>query len=285
MEKDQNQASTPEPQALENIVVIEDDRMFTTSLIVAEAFEKEHKDVLKAISNLECSKEFNERNFAPVEYRDAKGEMRPAYRITRDGFAFLAMGFTGKKAAAWKEKFLETFNAMERQIRKIEPKILMPPREAAATRRQRIIKLLQGHIAFWAFIDQLPYQVAELAVCTHAGIDRLENITEEGDGPKHIQDAFTYLETMSNHVTGDKEGDKISQSEIQLLERILEACGQWRFTRDRNFEKYFSELTGLDFNKLIKLSSHDARKMLVVAGCLLRQTYQYSTDWRDFVEM
>ncbi|MDE7065143.1 MAG: Rha family transcriptional regulator, partial [Desulfovibrionaceae bacterium] len=58
------------------------------------------------MSNLECSTEFNERNFAPVEYKDAKGEMRPAYRLTRDGFAFLAMGFTGKKAAAWKEKFL-----------------------------------------------------------------------------------------------------------------------------------------------------------------------------------
>lgn len=62
---------------------------------------------------MECSPEFNERNFAPVGYKDAKGEIRPAYRLTRDGFAFLAMGFTGKKAAAWKERFLEAFNAME----------------------------------------------------------------------------------------------------------------------------------------------------------------------------
>lgn len=42
--------------------------------------------------------------------------MRPAYRLTRDGFAFLAMGFTGKRAALWKEKFLEAFNAMERRL-------------------------------------------------------------------------------------------------------------------------------------------------------------------------
>lgn len=40
----------------------------------------------------------------------------PAYRLTRDGFSFLAMGFTGKKAAAWKEKFLMAFNAMERRL-------------------------------------------------------------------------------------------------------------------------------------------------------------------------
>lgn len=98
---------------IEDMIQSEDGKPFTTSLIIAQAFEKEHKDVLKAIYNLECSPEFNERNFAPVGYKDAKGEMRPAYRLTRDGFAFLAMGFTGKKAAVWKERFLEAFNAME----------------------------------------------------------------------------------------------------------------------------------------------------------------------------
>lgn len=116
MEDRQNSEREIISQPIENIVEIDEGGMFTTSLIVARAFEKEHKDVLKAISNLECSEDFNERNFAPVEYRDAKGEMRPAYRLTRDGFAFLAMGFTGKKAAAWKEKFLEAFNAMERAL-------------------------------------------------------------------------------------------------------------------------------------------------------------------------
>lgn len=116
MEDRQNNGQESIVQHIENIVEVDEGGMFTTSLIVARAFEKEHKDVLKAISNLECSEDFNERNFAPVEYRDAKGEMRPAYRLTRDGFAFLAMGFTGKKAAAWKEKFLEAFNAMERAL-------------------------------------------------------------------------------------------------------------------------------------------------------------------------
>lgn len=116
MEDSQTNEQEITVQPIENIVEIDDGKMFTTSLIVAQAFEKEHKDVLKAISNLECSLEFNERNFAPVEYKDAKGEMRPAYRLTRDGFAFLAMGFTGKKAAAWKETFLEAFNAMEKAL-------------------------------------------------------------------------------------------------------------------------------------------------------------------------
>lgn len=98
---------------IEDMIQTENGIPTTTSLVIAQAFEKEHKDVLRAIYNMECSPEFNERNFAPVGYKDAKGEIRPAYRLTRDGFAFLAMGFTGKKAAAWKERFLEAFNAME----------------------------------------------------------------------------------------------------------------------------------------------------------------------------
>ncbi|WP_302978439.1 Rha family transcriptional regulator [Bilophila wadsworthia] len=101
----------------------------TTSLVIAQAFEKEHKDVLRAIYNMECSPEFNERNFAPVGYKDAKGEIRPAYRLTRDGFAFLAMGFTGKKAAAWKERFLEAFNAMEAALLRQRQRQETPPKE------------------------------------------------------------------------------------------------------------------------------------------------------------
>ena len=106
---------------IEDIIQAEDGVPFTTSLAVAQAFGKEHKDVLRAISNMECSPEFVERNFALYEYsRDLGIGVReyPAYRLTRDGFAFLAMGFTGKKAAAWKERFLEAFNAMEAALLK-----------------------------------------------------------------------------------------------------------------------------------------------------------------------
>lgn len=116
MEDRQNNGQESIVQPLENIVEIDEGGMFTTSLIVARAFEKEHFNVLRDIEKLECSEEFRAINFEAAEYEDAQGKMRPAYRLTRDGFAFLAMGFTGKKAAAWKEKFLEAFNVMERAL-------------------------------------------------------------------------------------------------------------------------------------------------------------------------
>lgn len=83
------QATTQEvfEPTIEDMIQTENGIPTTTSLVIAQAFEKEHKDVLRAIYNMECSPEFNERNFAPVGYKDAKGEIRPAYRLTRDGFA------------------------------------------------------------------------------------------------------------------------------------------------------------------------------------------------------
>lgn len=94
------------------VIHIHRQKVTTSSIAVAEYFGKNHKNVLRAIQHLECSEEFNRLNFAPVKYIDAKGEKRPAYEITKDGFAMLAFGFTGKQAAAFKERYINAFNRM-----------------------------------------------------------------------------------------------------------------------------------------------------------------------------
>lgn len=101
----------------QHLVMVNNDRVVTTSLQVAEKFGKLHKNVIRAIKNLDCSEEFNRLNFEPVEYTDAKGEKRIMYYITRDGFAFLVMGFTGKVAAKFKEAYINAFNEMEDILR------------------------------------------------------------------------------------------------------------------------------------------------------------------------
>ncbi|EAZ4510973.1 Rha family transcriptional regulator [Salmonella enterica] len=98
-------------------VTIENGRAVTTSVAVAEYFRKMHKDVLKKIDNLDCSAEFTERNFAPSEYTDSTGRTLPAYQITKNGFVFLVMGFTGKKAASFKEAYIAEFDRMENELR------------------------------------------------------------------------------------------------------------------------------------------------------------------------
>jgi Rha family phage regulatory protein len=101
------------------LVELDHGEVWTTSLLIAEKFGKQHKNVIQAIGNLECSMEFAGLNFQLSEYTDSTGRRQPMYRITRDGFAFLAMGFTGREAAAWKEKFISAFGKMERELRRI----------------------------------------------------------------------------------------------------------------------------------------------------------------------
>jgi len=85
---------------------------------VADHFGKRHADLIRSIQAVtrNAPGSFNERNFALVEYVDPKGEKRPAYNLTRDGFVIVAMGFTGKKAIEWKIRYVMAFNAMEAEL-------------------------------------------------------------------------------------------------------------------------------------------------------------------------
>lgn len=85
----------------------------TTSLIVAEVFGKEHSKVVRDIENLSCSESFNTANFGVIAYIDSRGREQKAYEMTKDGFSFLVMGYTGAKAGQFKEAFINEFNKRE----------------------------------------------------------------------------------------------------------------------------------------------------------------------------
>jgi len=87
---------------------------------VAAYFGKRHANVLQSIDTLECSPEFRQLNFQSAEYLDGQGKPRPSIDMTKDGFVFLVMGFTGRKAAAFKEAYIGRFNEMEAELRPAE---------------------------------------------------------------------------------------------------------------------------------------------------------------------
>lgn len=89
----------------------------TDSRKVAVAFGKSHGNVLQAIGRLECDAEFNRLNFHSIEYRDGRNRKQRAVVMTRDGFALLVMGFTGAKAAKFKQEYIEQFNRMEAELK------------------------------------------------------------------------------------------------------------------------------------------------------------------------
>jgi Rha family phage regulatory protein len=89
--------------------------VFTTSQHVAEAFGKLHNHVLAKVRGLECSAQFLTDNFSSVQF-EHRGNTYEAFEMTKDGFMFLVMGFTGKKAAAIKESYIAAFNWMAEQL-------------------------------------------------------------------------------------------------------------------------------------------------------------------------
>lgn len=102
---------------MNDLVIMKDQQAVTSSLQVAETFNKNHRDVLRAVDDLEK----DVRNFAQMflitDLPDTYGRKRRAFYMNRDGFTLLAMGFTGKKAMKFKLKYIEAFNKMESHIK------------------------------------------------------------------------------------------------------------------------------------------------------------------------
>ena len=95
-----------------------DGRLFVSSLDVSYHFEKQHKNVLRDIEGLECSDEFRRLNFEPSSYLNSQNKPQPMFKLTRDGFSLLVMGFTGARAVLWKERYIQAFNLMEAELYK-----------------------------------------------------------------------------------------------------------------------------------------------------------------------
>lgn len=103
---------------MEQIVKInEKGKSVTTSLMIAEIFEKQHSHVIRDIRELSCSDEFRQSNFGElfIIKNIPNGGTRndPYYEITKDGFSFLVLGYNGEKAGKFKENFIAAFNQNE----------------------------------------------------------------------------------------------------------------------------------------------------------------------------
>lgn len=90
------------------LVELKSNKAVTTSIKVAKYFKKEHETVIKEIENLDCSEIFKNENFFKHLEKD-----NIYFTMTKDGFTFLVMGYTGKKASRFKEEYIKAFNRME----------------------------------------------------------------------------------------------------------------------------------------------------------------------------
>ena len=104
---------------MKDLVLVTEERgiAITTSLKVADMFNKKHKDVLKSIRNLMAENCAVKNLFYESEYKSERGRIEPMYKMNRDGFMLIAMGFTGSDALEWKMKYIKAFNEMEQMLK------------------------------------------------------------------------------------------------------------------------------------------------------------------------
>ena len=104
----------------------ESNQPLTNSKLVAEVFEKEHKNVMQSIRKLMEGTAQNSavhQMFSESTYLNEQNKEQPMFIMNQDGFTLLAMGFNGKKAMEFKLKYIEAFNAMKRQIEQSKPSV------------------------------------------------------------------------------------------------------------------------------------------------------------------
>lgn len=121
-------------------LTVADGEIFADSRDVAAVFEKNHKEVLRAIraklSEIEpVDLSFAQRNFALGYYVDENNQPRPKYDLTKDGFTTIALGFTGEKATEFQIAYVKEFNRMLAEFnRRREWEFLIARSEAEALR-------------------------------------------------------------------------------------------------------------------------------------------------------
>jgi len=94
---------------MNDLVRIGDKGLTTTSKIICDVFGKVHRNVVRDIDMLDCSKEFKKKNFVDSFYMSSQNKKIRCYDLTLDGALFLCSGFTGKKSILKKEALISLF--------------------------------------------------------------------------------------------------------------------------------------------------------------------------------
>lgn len=95
---------------------------FCSSRQIANETGKRHSDILRDIEvGIEKLKQAGERKFAETNfvfstYRDSQNKKQPEVLLKKDGFVYITMGYSGKKATKFKVAYINKYNAMEEFI-------------------------------------------------------------------------------------------------------------------------------------------------------------------------
>lgn len=214
-----------------------EERLITTSLKVAETFTyyddeeskqytREHKSILRAIRELKCSEKFRGEHFAPSEYTDVRGKKQPCVEMDRDGFTLLVMGFSDPKSMYFKEKYIEAFNAMESELKRIYTE-----------RQQWQIERDKGVVIRHILTDTIKMKVSDSPHKRFAypNYTNLIYRTLFGKNAKDLEHEYGVKprESLRDYFTGS---DLEKVQSMEMLVSSLINCG-WGYTEIKEFVK------------------------------------------------
>ena len=164
-----NQILTPQDISIVPAVIIKRSKAITTSLEIARVFEKLHKHVIRDIEALGISENFRRSNFGLSSYVNSQNKEQKMYEMSKDGFTFLALGYTGAKADKFKEWYITEFNRMETFILNKKNQEWVETRKAG-----KLIRNTETD-AVKLFIDYATKQGSSNAKFYYANISKMQN--------------------------------------------------------------------------------------------------------------
>ncbi|KSV60339.1 transcriptional regulator [Acetivibrio ethanolgignens] len=202
---------------MNKLVYLKNDEAVCDSLLVAEKFGKRHADVLEKIEKILSDEptENSVRCFKKTSYRDAKGEIRPMYLMNRDGFTFLVMGFTGKKANEWKWNYINAFNSMETILRERSTEVWLETRQQGKLTRKAETDVIQQLIKY-----------------------------AKEQGSTHADMLYITYSKLSNKMAGIKKRDEATVSQLNnlsLMENIILNCIQNGIMLEKHYKVIYQD--------------------------------------------
>jgi len=223
---------------MNNLVIMKDKQAVTTSLQVAENFEKQHGHILRDIQNLKKDVSNFGEMFFEIVTPDAYGRDRKVYYLNRDGFTLLAMGFTGKKALQFKLAYIKAFNEMENYIETQQLPMTAEDIMIATLETQKELKKQISNVS--SDVEGLKQEI-DLSRLQKSKLSKLvRKNAMEAVGGKHSQayDLF-YKKAISEHWREIKNYfDVASYEEIPKLrfEEAMELAEMWQPSMELAFE-------------------------------------------------
>lgn len=253
--------TTRNPCALAPIVSIVNNTVTALSTDVAQFFGKEHKNVLRDIENLlNILPESRRLNFE-LCFENSKlqnGKPLKRYRMTRDGFTLLVMGWTGEKALQFKLAWLDAFNDMERKLYQYpvprEDKTLSPAEQFSI--RNAVGKKAKKSPSTYRFIYSLlkqRFQVARYSqISTYDFREALNFIKELKLPAPYSSESLPAPAPIPAEYNAEDQSYKLTISRREL-ERFGNFIYNWRYQ--------FHDALVLYVNHLVAVKSPYSRKL------------------------